>query len=415
VSGGGNGVGGIAGYARISDIVGSTVAGTVTGTGNSVGGLVGFLEGDLVEDCASTATVRSTGITTENIGGLAGGIKTTDKTVVIKTSFATGSVSGAQIVGGLVGGSWVKSDQPEISNSYAQGKVTGTSKVGSLVGELNSGFVSNSYATGEVTASTYVSGFVGYISGTDAAFALNHFDRESTGKSVGYGGTDGTYGKAPAAGTVTAQFTEDMWHQATFVGDDPASPDWDFERIWSIDEGKGYPVLRPSISAALVAPVPDQLWTGSEIIPSFIVTLGEKTLAKGTDYTVAAADNTAVGNATATLTGTGSYRGKLSVPFRIVESSGATPSSSSAEDTSSSSSSDETPSSSSEAETPSSSSAETTPILSTPSLSPELTYKLYNLQGNLVQSGHGKLNLRGLQNGVYVVRRQSGTQVLVVR
>jgi hypothetical protein len=56
-----------------------------------------------------------------------------------------------------------------------------------------------------------------------------------------------------------------------------------------------------------------------------------------------------------------------------------------------------------------------TPVLSNPSLVQGSPYKLYDLKGHLVRSGHGEANLRGLQNGVYIVKRQSGTQVLVAR
>ena len=47
--------------------------------------------------------------------------------------------------------------------------------------------------------------------------------------------------------------------------------------------------------------VPDQTYTGSEIKPSLTVKVGSKNLKKGTDYTLAYANNVNVGTATITI------------------------------------------------------------------------------------------------------------------
>lgn len=62
--------------------------------------------------------------------------------------------------------------------------------------------------------------------------------------------------------------------------------------------------------------------TGSAITPEPVVKYEDVTLRKGTDYTVAYADNTAVGTASVTVTGMGDYTGSVTVTFAITEASG---------------------------------------------------------------------------------------------
>ena len=61
---------------------------------------------------------------------------------------------------------------------------------------------------------------------------------------------------------------------------------------------------------------------GKAIEPPFTVKYGDKTLRKDTDYTVSYENNTAVGTATVTVTGTGSYKGSASTTFEIVKKTG---------------------------------------------------------------------------------------------
>ena len=72
------------------------------------------------------------------------------------------------------------------------------------------------------------------------------------------------------------------------------------------------------ISSAAVSAIEDRTYTGSPIEPEFMVTLSGNRLEKGRDYTVEFTDNTNVGTATFTVTGTGNYNGSLSGSFEIV-------------------------------------------------------------------------------------------------
>ncbi|MBR3314903.1 MAG: hypothetical protein IKG18_12275 [Atopobiaceae bacterium] len=80
-----------------------------------------------------------------------------------------------------------------------------------------------------------------------------------------------------------------------------------------------FQIVAPSISDARISAIADQTWTGKAIAPSPAVAVGAKTLAKGTDYTVAYANNVGVGTATVTITGKGIYTGEVKATFKIVK------------------------------------------------------------------------------------------------
>jgi hypothetical protein len=73
-----------------------------------------------------------------------------------------------------------------------------------------------------------------------------------------------------------------------------------------------------SIETATLSTIADQTYTGSAITPEPTVTLGNTTLTKGTDYTLAYSGNTNVGTVTITATGTGNYTGTATTTFNIV-------------------------------------------------------------------------------------------------
>ncbi|MCR5782653.1 MAG: hypothetical protein K6G90_07955 [Clostridia bacterium] len=73
------------------------------------------------------------------------------------------------------------------------------------------------------------------------------------------------------------------------------------------------------ISDACIAPIPDQKHTGSAITPRVKVYVGKHKLKKDRDYTVAYSNNTALGQATATVTFKGNYTGTASATFNITE------------------------------------------------------------------------------------------------
>ena len=85
--------------------------------------------------------------------------------------------------------------------------------------------------------------------------------------------------------------------------------------------------LTTPASSLNVAAIPNQVFTGSAIVPAPVVKDGETTLAQGTDYSVAATNNVNVGTATLTVTGLAmsgdraetKYLGDKDVTFTIVK------------------------------------------------------------------------------------------------
>lgn len=77
--------------------------------------------------------------------------------------------------------------------------------------------------------------------------------------------------------------------------------------------------VKSNLSTATIT-VDDQIYTGEAIEPTATVTDGTKTLVKDTDYTVEYADNTDIGTATVTVTGTGDCVGEQEVEFDIAAS-----------------------------------------------------------------------------------------------
>ena len=79
--------------------------------------------------------------------------------VTVRSSYATGSVSGEDEVGGLVG-----SSSGSVGDSYAAVRVSGTDGIGGLVGHQFLNRIVSSYATGGVSGTNAVGGLVGAVS-----------------------------------------------------------------------------------------------------------------------------------------------------------------------------------------------------------------------------------------------------------
>ncbi len=77
-------------------------------------------------------------------------------------------------------------------------------------------------------------------------------------------------------------------------------------------------VISPApISEAETTAIPDQVYTGREIVPALTVTRGGSVLAEGIDYTVTYTDNINAGTAAVTVTGAGNYTGSTDISFTI--------------------------------------------------------------------------------------------------
>lgn len=236
--------GGLVGAADEGLIRTSRATGTVEG-GRTVGGLIGDLNGSMVEDCEATGAVTSGD---ERVGGLIGfaGFGT------ITRSRAAGLVTGRLSVGGLAGATW----EMTIEESTATGHVVGTlGYAGGLVGE-GDGFsvVRTSYATGDVTGYGLAAGLIGGIStitevdpgGVDECYSLGLVSGATDPAAFvrGFiGGEDpgivtDSYSREQglAAGAGMALTLGAFADQASFVG-------WDFASTWTMSAELGRPVL----------------------------------------------------------------------------------------------------------------------------------------------------------------------------
>ncbi len=216
-----------------------------TGTGSKAGGLAGHNGGD-IDNCFATGDVTGN----EYVGGLLGWH--TNK--LLTNSYSTGNVTGDESVGGLIGLAWSITEKcfsngnvsgnsavgglignlPGYArNVYAAGSVSDGGSVGGLVGFYSGGGspaeITNAYAYGQVSGSSNTGGLVGEIweSSSDAPITASYWDTETTGKSNSVGGT----------GYVTSAMIKATNSVPIYEG-------WDFDNIWTIQEGQSYPYFQ---------------------------------------------------------------------------------------------------------------------------------------------------------------------------
>ena len=82
-----------------------------------------------------------------------------------------------------------------------------------------------------------------------------------------------------------------------------------------------FKIVSCAIGQAACSRIADQTYTGNAILPSFTVTYNNKTLVKGTDYTVSFKNNVNIGTATVIITGKGNFEGNKEITFKITEPS----------------------------------------------------------------------------------------------
>ena len=85
----------------------------------------------------------------------------------------------------------------------------------------------------------------------------------------------------------------------------------------SVTEGITFAVTAKNLGKATVTDIAAQTYTGAALTPEVTVKDGGKTLASGTDFDAAYADNTNAGTATVTITGKGNYTGSVTKEFTV--------------------------------------------------------------------------------------------------
>ena len=84
---------------------------------------------------------------------------------------------------------------------------------------------------------------------------------------------------------------------------------------------KTFAINKAQITKSCVAKIKSKPYTGKKIKPTPVVTVAGRTLKKGTDFTVKYKNNKKIGKAKVTITGKGSYKGKVTVTFKIRKAS----------------------------------------------------------------------------------------------
>ncbi|HOL20806.1 MAG TPA: hypothetical protein PK813_11275 [Candidatus Hydrogenedens sp.] len=209
-SGGGPVTGGLIGI-NFGTITRCYSIGTVSSSGEFLlaGGLIGG-NGGVLTLCYSSGSVSVSGITFASVGGLVGFNSISDEdsasqnciiSECYSTSFVNGEVSpGSEGDSGLLGGGLVGYNASTIQRCYSIGQVKGTGAQG---------------------ASIQLGGLVGYNEG--GTITSSYWNKTTSGLNT----SDGGIGKT----------TNEMKQKATYVG-------WDFNNVWTIDDGQSYPYLR---------------------------------------------------------------------------------------------------------------------------------------------------------------------------
>lgn len=252
--------------------------------GENVKGLFNATDGALIKKLG-VENIKFEGLSKDkgvDIGGLVGACRNT----TIEECYVTGEITGKDHVGGFVGG---KSDNVSIRNCYAQVDITAGQQVGGFFG-VTAGTVrvENSYFAGNLNAVSrgWSGGIIGLIDkkgdieisgcvaignivskevagyhiagnmkdgdverGTIKKFLNNRYNEEATlttnAKQWVLAG--------PQAGVLEealAVSADNLKKQATYT-----ALGWDFDKIWSIEEGAAYPTLKQvGKKTALTAP-----------------------------------------------------------------------------------------------------------------------------------------------------------------
>lgn len=151
--------GGVVGFAsREVRLQNSHFLGQVSGHLGQIGGIAGIFSGEL-SNCSVKATIEGP----EDIGGIVGGYRTSNK---INSCFAVINVISEKNAGGIAGTNF-----GTIENTYVIGQINGVSEVGGLAGINGSnGIIKNSYSLavieGVEDTGTIIGSNVGEISST---------------------------------------------------------------------------------------------------------------------------------------------------------------------------------------------------------------------------------------------------------
>ena len=205
----------------------------VTSSNHNAGGIVGSIE------VSSNVTIEKVYNSCDNIktinenssGGIVGQVNSSLTNV--RESFNTSSIyAGVGSSGGIIGSSYNNANVT-IENCFNIGTISsGKNYNGGILGENYdncNAIIRYCYNYGTISGTAAIrGGILGYQNGTYTGIA--NYWLSTCGANYGIG-------KINTDNNATKYSTEQMKTQSNFAG-------WDFDKIWKMDETKGYPVLK---------------------------------------------------------------------------------------------------------------------------------------------------------------------------
>ncbi len=210
------------------------------GSGSTdLGGLVGSCKNTTIDQCYLTGHI----VGRDHVGGLIGG---DCENVTIKNSYVNATVDGGQQVAGFFG--VTAGDGIVIENSYFNGAVSATSRgwAGGMIGLIDrAGSISftGAVSIGDVSSVEVAGHHVGAngVNGTTATISKFYHSLHNYDALIKTNGSEWTI-QSETPGQVTYSVGKSpvqLKQKATYT-----AIGWDFDNIWTIEEGTSYPKLR---------------------------------------------------------------------------------------------------------------------------------------------------------------------------
>ena len=244
VEGTGSYIGGVVGLLSTSSISQSYSTADINSTSSAAGGLLGRSVSSTIHQCYSQNSVEGT----SRVGGLIG----SGQSLTISQSFTKSTLNGTSEVGGLIGYGYTLT----ISQSFSECILNGTNNVAGLIGYLYVfgstpvSTIENCYSASDITLTDVSTGVAGgLISHNTSAKIKNSYSastilantKHAIQPSSGSANTENTYFNEELIDVKTpvtqARTTQDMHQRLNYAT-------WDFENIWTIDNGNDYPKLK---------------------------------------------------------------------------------------------------------------------------------------------------------------------------
>lgn len=209
----------------------------VTADGNKTGGIVGYIKGSIY---GSSSTGDVSGY--DCIGGIAG----QSSGGTIEVSYTKGKLTGNMYTGGLIG----IMNGGTIEQCYSLKELKGNVYAGGLLGESSGGTVENSFVIGTVNGSSYVGGLIGQC--TTITYLTNCYVSAVTLSNDSMVGgicskednlkIQNSYFDTTVS-ELDVQATSDAGKTTAQMRKQESFESWNFNSVWSIEEGQSYPYL----------------------------------------------------------------------------------------------------------------------------------------------------------------------------